>query len=1011
MILLDDSSINPSSSAAENPFVNYALPDWMSADTPVAPICWLPPVVAPPFFEADSIELGESDPSLPSKEPSGVSAEEVVAWPTDPLIEAGSVDLLGEDPPSLVVSKPDPFADGFGITTMVFGEESADPIIGSCWLPPFLPFPDAVDLPTLTTCALGEETGEAYPAEPISITKISPHEWDETWGYQDTDDSEFAIVEESSWSDDGMEEAVFLGPPATVDPVLPDTAESSFLGEDSNGADPSFYLGVDLGGIDQVVEETGQESSDTTLEPTYVEHTFVESTELEPTYVFDYEAISIACITTCWVDPFPVFAAEFLSVEISPISIDEPTNCFEFLAGIPDSYQDGGEHSVIDPIVIETPVLEAEQTESSIPTIFVDPIPTRYPSEDEFSITTMAIGEESSDSFGGCWFPIDQPIDFYPETPFLDGSEGTDGKTDFSDPSPWLEDKPAFEDVVFDGTETDGLGDQAAGSVEDLSELETNPSAGTDSSYLPVDHEQDDLGFPSGGDDSSFGGDGTDEEPISLDYHNFLEDSFSLGWIDDNAAIDDGDYTSDYSYFDDVVLVYDSNSLNDSTFDDSFSYFDYFTGGDSIVLTGDDIATSDSTKDFSFKPYLISCFDGNYYFPHQKPWQFIFPVYAEYPAPTDPMIPDPSMDQPDGSHNLEVKEDLGFAIGLDGSSEDVLYQEDVPFQSEIGQSVPDEFAIRTKAYGEESGSGYIRCGTVFEDIPTIDAESPFNDYSGDTEVDGEFFEDQTGWQTEAGDSPSDPSSLPPEDSYWTRAGFGSSLEILPWYRTTSLVEKEVPGIDPLPLINDPIPTEDPQPFAGQADTYPTKDLIYALNVISWYTPYMGDIKMIQSETAPLSTEVSVLPKDSSLESNVIQVLEPFSTPPQELVASTSTPQQQPVDFNSTPEQVQEGSSSTPPEKQVGSSALQPLLGSDAVLINLASQKSATAENFSISEKINSSSYDGSKGNSSDDSGTDTNAEFVAVTLEPQSPLVTLLLESDGISPTALEAWQLALLNS
>jgi hypothetical protein len=224
------------------------------------------------------------------------------------------------------------------------------------------------------------------------------------------------------------------------------------------------------------------------------------------------------------------------------------------------------------------------------------------------------------------------------------------------------------------------------------------------------------------------------------------------------------------------------------------------------------------------------------------------------------------------------------------------------------------------------------------------------------------------------------------------------------------------------LINDPIPTEDPQPFAGQADAYPTKDLIYALNVISWYTPYMGDIKMIQSETAPLSTEVSVLPKDSSLESNVIQVLEPFSTPqqelvaststpPQELVASTSTPQQEPVDFNSTPEHMQEGSSSTPPEKQVGSSALQPLLGSDGVLINLAIQKSATAENFSISEKINSSSYDGSKGNSSDDSGTDTNAEFVAVTLEPQSPLVTLLLESDGISPTALEAWQLALLNS
>jgi hypothetical protein len=382
------------------------------------------------------------------------------------------------------------------------------------------------------------------------------------------------------------------------------------------------------------------------------------------------------------------------------------------------------------------------------------------------------------------------------------------------------------------------------------------------------------------------------------------------------------------------------------------------------------------------------------------------------------VISDPSLGQPDEFIDFDVKVDPGFEIGLDGSSEGV------PDQSESGdsQSVSDEFAITTKAYGEESGNDYIRCGTVFEELPTIDTESPFNDYFGDIKVDGEFFEDQTGWQAEVGDSSSDPSSLPPEDSYWTRAGFGSSLEILPWYRTTSLVEKEVPGIDPLPLINDPIPTEDPQPFAGQADAYPTKDLIYALNVISWYTPYMGDIKMIQSETAPLSTEVSVLPKDSSLESNVIQVLEPFSTPqqelvaststpPQELVASTSTPQQQPVDFNSTPEQVQEGSSSTPPEKQVGSSALQPLLGSDGVLINLASQKSATAENFSISEKINSSSYDGSKGNSSDDSGTDTNAEFVAVTLEPQSPLVTLLLESDGISPTALEAWQLALLNS
>lgn len=996
MILLDDSSIAPSSSAAENPFVNYALPDWMSAEIPPVAICGLPPL-APPFFETGWIELGESDPGPPSKDPSGISAEDGVVWPIDPLIEAGSVDLVGEDPLSLLVPKPAPFADGFGITSMVFGEESGDPIICSCWLPPFLPFPDAVDLPTLTTDALGEETGEAYPAEPISITKVSPYEWDEAWGSQSPDASESVIVDASSWSDDGMEEAVFLGPPATVDPVLPDTAESSFLGVDSNGADPSFYLGVDLGGIDQVVEETGQESSDTTLEPTYVEHTFVESTELEPTYVFDYEAISIACIVTCWVDPFPVFAAEFLPVEISPISIDEPTNCFEFLAGIPDSYQDGGEHSVIDPIVIETPVLEAEQTESSIPTIFVDPIPTRYPSEDEFSITTMAIGEESSDSFGGCWFPIDQPIEFYPETPFLDGSEGTDGKTDFSDLSPWLEDKPAFEDVVFDGTETDDLGDQAAGSVEDLSELETNPSAGSDSSYLPVDHEQDDLGFPSGGDGSSFGGDVTDEESTSLDYHYFPEDSSYLDGIDENAASDDSYYYLDYSYLDDVALVDDSNSWNEGTFDDDFSYFDYFTGGDSIGLIGDEIATSDSTEDFSFKPYLISCFDGNYYFPHQKPWQYIFPVYAEYPAPTDPIISDPSLDQPDGSHNLEVKEDLGFAIGLDGSSEDVPYQEDVPFQSEIGQSVPDEFAIRTKAYGEESGSGYIRCGTVFEDIPTIDAESPFNDYSGDIKVDGEFFEDQTGWQTEAGDSSSDPSSLPPEDSYWTRAGYGSSVEILPWYRTTALVEKEVVDIEPLPLINDPIPTEDPQLSAGQADPYPSKDSIYALNVISWFTPYLGDIKMIQTETAPLPTAASMSPKDSSQESNLIPVSETFSTP-----ASTSTPQQE-----------QLGSSSTPQEKQVGSSssAFQPLLGSDGVLISFASQKSVTTDNSSISEMRDSSSVDGSKLTSFDDSGTDTNAESAAATPEEQSRLVTLLLDSDGISPTALDAWQLALLNS
>ena len=94
-----------------------------------------------------------------------------------------------------------------------------------------------------------------------------------------------------------------------------------------------------------------------------------------------------------------------------------------------------------------------------------------------------------------------------------------------------------------------------------------------------------------------------------------------------------------------------------------------------------------------------------------------------------------------------------------------------------------------------------------------------------------------------------------------------------------------------------------------------------------------------------------------------------------------------------------------------SSAFQPLLGSDGVLISFASQKSVTTDNSSINETRDSSSVDGSNLNSFDDSGTDTNAESAAATPEAQSRLVTLLLDSDGISPTALDAWQLALLNS
>ena len=435
MFLINNSLRNPSSATGDNPFTDYALPDW-AAGLPESQGAPLAPRVFPPaeVFGGD----GEFDLLAESTASTGEgSSGSIVLGSIDPLTGAiGSSGGGFEDGLSGLPPTPDPFEGVPVATTMAMGEETSDTLLW-CWLPPLETLPAPTEEPPTTE-------------EPL-MGGVDP------WFPDRTDINSCYVVDERLWvgqlpwtdevpSIDGEQPPIDTSDPLVTDPlatvdsekyftesvdigVLIDPDEYSFGGSCPDASD--VFVTLDEPFVDS--SSARNDSIDSVLEPQ--DETYSEDSVFTPYASYSYVSYSYTHNIVCEIKPIemvsslpeggssepplgdqplnpqPPEISEPISEGTSPVDSEGSTVLPDPGVPTPVLIQPIGPSSDLPDPLSEEPGISDPLVNTTIP----DPIKKPFPIGDDFVITTMALGEEGD---AGCWPPLETPFELDPESPF-----------------------------------------------------------------------------------------------------------------------------------------------------------------------------------------------------------------------------------------------------------------------------------------------------------------------------------------------------------------------------------------------------------------------------------------------------------------------------------------------------------------------------------------------------------------------------------------------------------------
>ena len=423
----DETLTNSSRLDASNPFVDYALPDWFSPDAQGASCIALPPLVCPGFewvipepVVCPGVDLAPPDP-LPSEaglDAQGAGSGDLIpaTGGPDPLIDGGSTDFAVGDGFDPLQPEPAPFDDASFATTMSVGEEGGDSIIFNCWLPPYLPFPDTAELSSVTSFALGEESGDQFDPSGIGLDGKPPVDETDPWLQDWSGESDFGGFDEGFPSDQPLSETE-IDPEGSIETFVPGVPLTDFVldaFDPTAGGSPDDPVDVNLESDTSFPFDLGfPATNDSDLGTIDYQDPF-----------FDFQPI--ACIVYTYNVTFESYISITPFEEFVPLDGEEYTQeTFEDVSG---DVRGAGDVPFQD----DSLVLPSD--------------PELVPAD--LTFTTCAIGEESGDGWLDPWQPVDAVIEVDPSSPSQAGDPSDEGAGDSSD-------EAAGDPVVFlidDGT-------------------------------------------------------------------------------------------------------------------------------------------------------------------------------------------------------------------------------------------------------------------------------------------------------------------------------------------------------------------------------------------------------------------------------------------------------------------------------------------------------------------------------------------------------------------------------
>ena len=455
MFLINNSFTDIPSTTDDNPFTDYALPDWAfhSLESQGATLA---PQVLPPVDVF--VGGGEIDPLA-----------EIIAFSDDAT--SGSLDQGGIDPLTGAIGSsgggfedglsglspnPDPFEGVPMATTMAVGEETTDNLPW-CWLPPLEPFPEPTEEPPTTQEPL---TGGVDP-------------WFPDW----TDINSCGVVDgglwvcELPWIDqstliEGEQPPIDGSDPLVTEPPVTDPFVTDVLTIVDPGKD--FLVTIDLGApLEECVVYFGRPAPDETAGFVTLEEPYIDSSSTDNDFIHPgieaqnaTEAESSTLTTYATYSYIDYNNFQFELIESLPIEVlidtvfvelepglsqgspseppfgdqslnPQPLNIFESVSEETSSVDSSGSTVLpdpgvpvplfIEPIVpssdlpdplSEEPGLSDPLVDTTSPVSIKEPVPI----SDDFVITTKAVGEEGD---GGYWPPLETPIELDPESPFI----------------------------------------------------------------------------------------------------------------------------------------------------------------------------------------------------------------------------------------------------------------------------------------------------------------------------------------------------------------------------------------------------------------------------------------------------------------------------------------------------------------------------------------------------------------------------------------------------------------
>jgi hypothetical protein len=421
MISPDETLTNSSGVDPNNPFVDYALPDGFFPGAQSASCFALPPLICPGFewvipepVVCPGVDLVPPDllPIEPGLDGQVTDSGEPIP-PTggfDPVIDGGWTDAPVEDGLDSFQPEPAPFEEDSFATTMALGEEGGDFIIHNCWLPPYLPFPDTSELPSLTSFAIGEESGDQFDPSGIwldgkpAVDEVDP--WVQDW----SGDSDSVTFDDGFSSEQPTSETE-IDPEGSIQPFisgvpLTDIFLDGFDPAAIGSTDDTVGLPVDQvdfnleSGIDPPFDPGSQSTND---------FDFGTIEAQDPN--FDIQPIS--CTFYTYYSTLDWYEIPFVQLE--------------------DIVSFGGDgFSDITSTDLTTEVLDAGDGLSEGVSLVLPSQPD--PSPADFTVTTCAMGEESGDGWLDPWEPIDAVTENDSSSPFeaVDPSdEGVGGQDGF----------------------------------------------------------------------------------------------------------------------------------------------------------------------------------------------------------------------------------------------------------------------------------------------------------------------------------------------------------------------------------------------------------------------------------------------------------------------------------------------------------------------------------------------------------------------------------------------------